>query len=108
MAYNIACFLSSVRRGSSWCQERLKGNLIPRLETFSFDLKASLHQIEDLAQGAATPDVAERVRSALSTLRPKSAAVPEDDALRLTLELSVEEVATPAPSGSVTPLNPTE
>jgi hypothetical protein len=86
----------------------IKGNLIPRIETFSFDLKTPLHQIEDLAQAAATPDVAERVTSALSTLRPKSAVVPEDDALRLTLELNVEEVAMPAPSGSVTPLNPTE
>jgi hypothetical protein len=86
----------------------IKGNFIPRLETFSLDLKTPLHQIEDLAQAAAAPDVVERVRSALSTLRPKSAVAPEDNALRLTLELNVEEVATPTPSAPVAPLSPTE
>jgi transglycosylase-like protein with SLT domain len=86
----------------------IKGTLIPRLETFSFDLKTPLHQIEELALAAAAPDVAERVRSALLTLRPKSAVVPEDDALRLPLVLNVEEAATPTPSAPAPPLSPTE
>ena len=86
----------------------IKGTLIPRLETFSFDLETPLHQIEELALAAAAPDVADRVRSALSTLRPKSAVVPEDDALRLALVLNVEEAATPTPSAPAAPLSPTE
>ncbi len=86
----------------------IKGTLIPRLETFSFDLKTPLHQIEELALAAAAPEVAERVRSALSTLRPKSAVVPEDDALRLALVLNVEEAATPKPTGPAAPLSPRE
>ena len=86
----------------------IKGTLIPRIETFSFDLKTPLRQLEELTLAAAAPDVAERVRTALSTLRPKSAVVPEDDALRLALMLNVEGAATPTPSAPGAPLSATE
>src|SRR5713101_7123498 len=86
----------------------IKGNLIPRLEAFSFDLRPPLQQLDSLVQAAAAPDVAERVNTALSTLRPASAVIPEDESLRITLELTVPEVPTPILSSSAAPLTQAE
>ena len=86
----------------------IKKSLIPRLETFSFDLSAPLRQLEDLVRAAAAPDDAGRVDNALSTLRPMSAVVPEDSGLKLTLELSVPAIAIPTPAASAAPLSPAE
>ena len=86
----------------------IKGNLIPRLEAFSFDLRPPLQQLDSLVQAAAAPDVTERVNTALSTLRPASAVIPEDESLRITLELTVPEVPTPIPSSSAAPLTQAE
>ena len=86
----------------------IKHSLIPRLETFSFDLRAPLRQLEDLVRAAAVPDAAGRVDNALSTLRPMSAVVPEDRGLKLTLELSVPAIAIPTPAASAAPLSPAE
>jgi len=102
--YNSAHEKSVLDRGF----DLIKSNLIPRLEDFSYDLEAPLRQIEYLIQAAATPDTAERVRVALSTLRPMSAVVPDDSSLKLALQLNVPENATPMQSGSVAPLSPTE
>jgi hypothetical protein len=57
----------------------VKSNLIPRLETFFFDLKPPLQQLNILVQAAAPPDVAARVKAALATLRPASTVIPEDE-----------------------------
>jgi hypothetical protein len=86
----------------------IKGNLIPRLEAFSFDLRSPLQQLDTLVQAAAAPDVAERVKTALSTLRPASAVVPEDESLRITLELTVPDVPTPIATASAAPLTQAE
>ena len=86
----------------------IKGHLGPRLEDFSYDLRAPLHQLEDLIQAAATPDVAERIRTALSTMRPMSAVVPADDALKLSLELNVPDVAAASPAAGPAALTPAE
>src|SRR5690242_2950143 len=40
----------------------VKQYFIPRLETFSFDLNPATQQLQDLAQAAAPPEVAERVK----------------------------------------------
>jgi transglycosylase-like protein with SLT domain len=86
----------------------IKGNLIPRLEAFSFDLRPPLQQLDTLVQAAAAPDVAERVKTALSTLRPASAVVPEDESLRITLELTVPDVPTPIATTTAAPLTQAE
>jgi hypothetical protein len=86
----------------------IKGNLIPRLEAFSFDLRPPLQQLDTLVQAAAAPDVAERVKTALTTLRPASAVIPEDESLRITLELTVPDVATPIATASAAPLTQAE
>ena len=86
----------------------IKGNLIPRLEAFSFDLRPPLEQLDTLVQAAAAPDVTERVNTALSTLRPASAVIPEDESLRITLELTVPDVPTPIATASTAPLTQAE
>ncbi|MGH7916507.1 MAG: hypothetical protein ACREQE_03485, partial [Candidatus Binataceae bacterium] len=48
----------------------IKGNLIPLMEGFSFDLNPPLLQLQQLVREAAAPAVAERVKAALTSLRP--------------------------------------
>lgn len=88
----------------------IKENIIPRIETFSYDLNAPLRDLEGLVRAAATPEVAQRVTVALSTLRPMSGVIAGDSGLKLTLELSVPEVAAPptSPSAPSAPLTPEE
>ncbi|MGH7934720.1 MAG: lytic transglycosylase domain-containing protein [Candidatus Binataceae bacterium] len=88
----------------------VKSYLIPRFEDFSFDLKPGLMQLEDLVQQAATPAVADRVKTALATLRPIRTVVVENNAVRLTLELTVPEVSTASPlmTGPAPPLTPAQ
>ena len=86
----------------------IKSHFIARIADFSYDLHASLHQLENLLQAAAAPDLAERVNTALSTMRPMSAVVPGDEGLKLALELKVPEIATPAQSVVPAPLSPDE
>ncbi len=82
----------------------IKGNLIPRLETFSYDLRPALDQLRTLAQMAAAPDAAATISHALAGLRPLPAVVPEADSLRVTLELAVPTTA-PTPTVSSAPLS---
>ena len=102
--YNSAHQKSVLHRGL----DLIKNYFVPRLEDFSYDLHAPLRQLEDLMQAAAAPEVAERVKTALSTMRPMSAVVPGDDGLKLALELNVPEIATPVQSAVAAPLSPAE
>jgi hypothetical protein len=47
----------------------IKQYLIPRLETFSYDLNPSVQQLATLAEDASTPQVTDRIKSAVATLR---------------------------------------
>ena len=80
----------------------IKDNFIPKIRTFTYDLNAPLQDLEGLVRAASTPDVAQRVATALSTLKPMSAVVPGDNGLKVALEMTVPEVAAPAPSASPT------
>jgi hypothetical protein len=102
--YNSAHQKSVLLRGF----DLIKSHFVPRLEDFSYDLQAPLRQLEDLMQAAAAPDVAERVKTAISTMRPISAVVPGDEGLKFALELNVPEIATPARSVVPAPLSPDE
>jgi len=86
----------------------IKSHFVPRIEDFSYDLHPPLDQLENLMQAAAAPEVAERVKTAFSTMRPMSAVVPGDEGLKLTLKLDVPEIATPTQSVVPVPLNPSE
>src|SRR6185437_5774432 len=87
----------------------IKGRLIPRLETFSYDLTAPTRQLADLAQAAAPPDAAQRIRLALSTLRLEPDVAVDQYGVRLKLDMTVPEAA-PLPSLPViaAPLTPAE
>jgi Transglycosylase SLT domain len=86
----------------------VKTYLIPRLETFSFDLKPPLDQLEELVRDATTPEVAERVKAALSTLRPIPPVAVLNGAVKLTLQLIVPESTAPIVSGPAPPLTPAQ
>ncbi len=86
----------------------IKSHFVPRIEDFSYDLREPLRQLGKLIQAAAAPDAAERIKTALETMRPMSAVVADDDGLKLTLELNVPELATPVQSAVPAPLSPAE
>src|SRR5262249_32268411 len=85
-----------------------KGNLIPRLETFSYDLKPALQQLDMLVRAAAAPDVAERVNRALSTLRPVSAVIPRPESLRVTLASTLPAMPSAIEAAPSAPLSQAE
>ena len=86
----------------------IKGNLIPRLETFSYDLKPALQQLNMLVRAAAAPDVAERVNRALSTLRPASAVIPQPESLRVALASTLPAMPYAIESAPAAPLSRAE
>jgi hypothetical protein len=86
----------------------IKGNLIPRLETFSYDLKPALQQVDALVQAAAAPDVAGRVNRALSTLRPVSAVIPQPESLRVALASTLPAMPSAIESAPAAPLSQAE
>lgn len=85
----------------------IKSRLIPRLETFSYDLTPAVRQLAELAQLAAPPDASARVRDAMATLRLEPQIAAEEDDVRVTLDLMVPESA-PLPTAAAPPLTPAE
>ena len=83
----------------------IKRYLVPRMETFSYDLNPALQQLGALAEAAATPDVAERIRNALATVRADRTVTATDDGVKITLIVAVPGV--PEPVASETPTQPT-
>lgn len=77
----------------------VKQYFIPRLEAFSFDLNPARQQLIALAQDAAPPDVAERVKQTLATMRAEPQLVAADQGVRATLDLTMPAMpaATAAP-----------
>ena len=82
----------------------IKRYLVPRMETFSY-LNPALQQLGVLAEAAATPAVAVRIRNALATVRADPTVTAADDGVRITLILAVPEVSEPV--ASETPAQPT-
>ncbi len=90
----------------------IKQYLIPRLESFSYDLNPAVNQLGMLASDAAAPEIAGRIRTALATIRPEPQIVALDDGIRVTLLITVPDFPTfaPVPGASPTPkqLTPVE
>jgi hypothetical protein len=85
----------------------IKGNLIPMFETFTYNLNPAVQQLSALAEAASTPDVAERIRTAMATIRSEPEVTANEDGVRITLDISVPEVEL-APQGTPAPLTPEE
>ncbi len=83
----------------------IKQYLIPRIETFSYDLNPAIQQLATLAEAASTPTVADRIRKAVATLRTEPGADATDDGVRITLLITVPDVPEAGPSA--TPAQPT-
>ncbi|HEX4208801.1 MAG TPA: hypothetical protein VHY56_00290, partial [Candidatus Binataceae bacterium] len=87
----------------------VKGNIIPKLETFSFDLAAPIRELDSLFEEALPPDAAAGLRTALATLRLEPQIAAENDGLSVTLALALPENVIPLPvAASTLPPSPTE
>lgn len=87
----------------------IKGNIIPKLETFSYDLQEPIRDLDDLFEQTLPPDAAVSLRTALQTLHLEPQVIAGDDGLKVTLALTLPEGATlPPVSTSTAPLSPAE
>ncbi len=86
----------------------IKQSLIPRLETFSYDLNPSVQQLAMLAEDASTPQVADRIKASVATLRAMPQVEARDDGVRVTLVISVPDFPVPAASPSPVTATPAE
>ena len=85
----------------------IKSNLIPALETYSYDLTPAIHELEGLAQMAATDQAA--LHLALATMRLGPEVIADQSGLRLTLAIDLPPQASAAPMAtSAVPLKPEE
>jgi Transglycosylase SLT domain len=83
----------------------IKQYLIPRLETFSYDLNPAVQQLASLAEDASAPAVSDRIKRAVATLRAEPQVQAQDDGVRITLVITVPEF--PALAATATPVAPT-
>ena len=89
----------------------IKGNFIPAIETFSYDLRPALMQLDELARlAAASPEGATQIHHALATVRMVGPVVAEENGLRMTLRMDLPEgaVAPNTPPAITPPLSPQE
>jgi hypothetical protein len=87
----------------------IKGQIIPKLETFSFDLQAPIRDLDGLFAEALPPDAAANLRTALATLHLEPQVIADVGGLKVTLALALPEGLAPPPiSASTVPLSPAE
>ena len=70
----------------------IKGDLIPRLNDFSYDLNPSVKQLAAMVSDSIAPDAADRVRAAISSLTAEPNIVALEDGVRVTLVMTVPDV----------------
>jgi len=86
----------------------IKGNFIPRFETFKFDLRPPINEFRALAEEAAPPDQVERFRQTLATVHGIGPAVAADDGVRVTLALTAPPLPAAQPTAASASLTPAE
>ena len=86
----------------------IKGNFIPRIETFKFDLRAPIEEFRALAEESAPPAQAEHFRQALATVHSVGPTVAAANGVRVTLELSVPAMPAAQATAASGPLTPAE
>src|ERR1700687_1416174 len=86
----------------------IKNNLIPQLETFSYDLNPSVQQLSALVGDSATPEVADRIRTALASLTAEPNITALDEGIRVVLVITVPDSPILAPDHSAATPSPAE
>jgi len=86
----------------------IKGNFIPRFETFKFDLRAPIEEFRTLAEEAAPADQAECFRQTLATVHGVGPAIAVSDGIRITLGLTAPLMPAAQPTAASAPLTPAE
>ncbi len=86
----------------------IKGNFIPRFETFNFDLRPPIQEFRALAEETAPPEQAERFKQALATVHGVPPAVATDDGIRVTLRLAAPALPAAQPTAPAGQLMPAE
>ena len=84
----------------------IKGDLIPRLNDFSYDLNPAVQQLAAMITDSIPADAADRFRTAVASLTAEQKIVALDDGVRITLVMTVPDVpaaAIPAAGASPTP-----
>jgi hypothetical protein len=85
----------------------IKGDLIPRLNDFSYDLNPSVKQLAAMVSDSMPPDAADRVRAAISSLTAEPNIVALDEGVRVTLVMTVPDMpavgVNPGAASSPTP-----
>ncbi len=71
----------------------IKQYYIPRMETFTFDLSPAFEQFQELVKAGAPPEVADRVKDTLATLRAEPQLRAEDTGVRAIIDLTVPPFA---------------
>ena len=82
----------------------IKSNLIPALETYSFDLTPAIHELEGLAKMAVTPADEASMRSALATIRLEPLVAKGQTGLQLMLVIDLPLASESPPAPSAAPL----
>lgn len=86
----------------------VKGNLIPHLETFSYDLAPAMRQLNSIAASIPPSPAGDQARAALASIRLGPAVVAEDDGVRLTLQIALPDALAGPAVGSAAPLTAAE
>jgi Transglycosylase SLT domain len=86
----------------------IKGNFIPRFETFKFDLRAPIEEFRALAEETAPPEQAERFKQVLATVHGVGPTVAAADGVRVTLALTLPPMLAAQPTATPGPLTPAE
>jgi hypothetical protein len=86
----------------------IKNDLIPQLDSFSYDLNPSVQQLSAMVGDSATPEVADRVRTALASLTAEPNITALDEGLRVVLVMTVPDMAIPGAVHSEATPSPAE
>ena len=86
----------------------IKGDLVPRLNDFSYDLNPSVKQLAAMITDSIPADAADRVRAAIASLTAEPNIVALDDGVRVTLVMTVPDVPAAANPGAASSPTPAE
>jgi hypothetical protein len=86
----------------------IKNDLIPQLDSFSYDLNPSVQQLSAMVGDSATPEVADRVRTALASLTAEPNITALDEGLSGVLVMTVPDMANPGAVHSEATPSPAE
>jgi soluble lytic murein transglycosylase-like protein len=82
----------------------IKGDLIPRLNDFSYDLHPAVQQLAAMITDSIPADAADRFRAAIASLTADPNIVALDDGVRVTLVMTVPDTPAPAiPAAGASP-----